>query len=440
MNDSIASKGRGLIVPVMDRRHSAAADRNIPVPGQTSAIGSKHRQGAGRGVHLRPGAAGRACPSPRRQHNEDGQQQGLQPTAAGKAEKRSKLRQALLPVLALLALSGPRTAPAATFLLPTDGSTVIGEVKVVQPTGGNTLLDVARHFDVGYEEIVAANPEVSVWTPAEGARVVVPTQFILPRPPWRGIVINIPQRRLYYFPAAAKGQPRKVITYPISIAREGWSTPLGETRIVGKYKNPSWFVPKSIQAEHLRDDGVEMPEYFPPGPNNPMGMLAMRTGFPGIYIHGTNRPWGVGMRTSHGCIHLYPEDAAEIFPGLSVGTPVRVINEPLVTGNDRGRLVMASFEPVDEYPRRHVEPVFKVTEALQAFLPANKVLGGLGLIDWSRVDRLVNQPQPVPTALTKDQPDLDTRLGKLEAMPYDWPPYGIGANNALAPGQTLPGN
>jgi L,D-transpeptidase ErfK/SrfK len=268
--------------------------------------------------------------------------------------------------------------------------------------------------------------------------VVVPSQFILPRPPWQGIVINIPQRRLYYFPPAAKGRPRQVITYPVSIAREGWSTPLGQTRIVAKYKNPSWFVPKSIQAEHLLDEGVELPEYFPPGPNNPMGMLALRTGFPGIYIHATNRPWGVGMRTSHGCIHLYPEDAAEIFPRIQVGTPVRVINEPLVSGNDRGRLVMASFEPVAEYPSRFVEAEHTVFEALQAFLPADQVIGGFELIDWARVDRLVATPQPVPVAVTRDQPDLGTRLGKLVAVPYDRPPYGMDANNALVPEQGAP--
>lgn len=357
---------------------------------------------------------------------------------AAEARKGSVLRQALLSVVFLLSVLGPARAPAATFPLPTDGSTVVGKVRVVQPSADNTLLDVARHFDVGYEEIVAANPGVSIWTPGDNARVVVPSQYILPRPPWQGIVINIPQRRLYYFPPAAKGRPRQVITYPISIAREGWSTPLGKTSIVAKYKNPSWFVPKSIQAEHLREEGVELPEYFPPGPNNPMGMLALRTGFPGIYIHATNRPWGVGMRTSHGCIHLYPEDAAEIFPQIQAGTPVQVINEPLVSGNDRGRLVMASFEPVAEYPSPRIEPEHKAFEALQTLLPADKAIGGLDLIDWSRVDRLVATPQPVPVAVTKDQPDLSAQLGKLVAEPYTRPPYGIDANNALVPGQAPP--
>lgn len=330
-----------------------------------------------------------------------------------------------------------RPVQAATFPVPTDGSTVVGELKVVHPSADNTLLDVARHFDVGYEEIVAANPEVSVWTPGEKARVVVPRQFILPPKPWQGIVINIPQRRLYYFPAPAKGQPGEVITYPISIAREGWSTPLGQTRITAKHENPSWFVPESIQVEHLLDEGVELPEYFPPGPDNPMGMLALRTGFPGIYIHGTNRPWGVGMRTSHGCIHLYPEDAAELFPLVQVGTPVRVINESLIAGNDRGRLVMASFEAVAEYPQA-IEAEFKVFQALEAFLPAGTTGSGLGLIDWSRIDRLIATPQPVPVAVTRDQPDLHEQLRTLVAEPYEEPPYGSDANDARVPAPRPP--
>jgi L,D-transpeptidase ErfK/SrfK len=182
---------------------------------------------------------------------------------------------------------------------------------------------------------------------------------------------------------------------------------------------------------------VELPEYFPPGPDNPMGMLALRTGFPGIYIHGTNRPWGVGMRTSHGCIHLYPEDAAELFPLVQVGTPVRVINEPLVAGNDRGRLVMASFEPVEEYPQAAAAE-YRVFQAIQAFLPAGATETGLGLIDWARIERLIATPQPVPIAVTRDQPDVHHRLGSLAAEPYDEPPYGSDANDARVPAPRSP--
>lgn len=316
-------------------------------------------------------------------------------------------------------------AAAATFTLPGDGSTVLGAVRVVAPTGENTLLDIARHFDVGYEEIERANPGMSVWTPH--GNVTVPTRFILPPVPWRGIVINIPQRRLYYFPPARKGQPARVITYPVSIAQPGWSTPLGSTRITAKFKDPGWFVPKSIQSQHTREDGVEFPTYFPPGPDNPMGMLAMQTGFPGIYIHATNHPWGVGLRTSHGCLHLYPEDAAELFAQLKVGTPVRVIDQPVLTGVSNGHRVMATFEPVQEYADK--TPLRARIDQELAALPPGSVQA-----DPARLDLLARQPQPVPVALEADQPDPAAALGTITVEPYAFAPYGADANNAQIPG------
>ncbi|MBV8467827.1 MAG: L,D-transpeptidase family protein, partial [Burkholderiales bacterium] len=204
----------------------------------------------------------------------------------GLAMPISTLRAGMVNRLWLLAWAvAASLAPAATYVLPTNHDTVVGDVHVVQVHGDSTLLDVMRHYDVGYDEIVSANPSVSVWTPDTAAQVVVPSKYALPPKPWAGIVINIPQRRLFYFPAAKHHEQPVVMTYPISIAREGWATPLGETRVIAKYRDPAWFVPDSIRAEHLREEGVELPEYFPPGPDNPMGMLALQTGFPGIYIH-----------------------------------------------------------------------------------------------------------------------------------------------------------
>jgi L,D-transpeptidase ErfK/SrfK len=325
---------------------------------------------------------------------------------------------------------------AATFELPTDGSTVVGKVVIVSPSSGNSLLDIARHFDVGYEEIVAANPSVSVWLGAK--RVVVPSQFILPPKPWKGVVVNIPQRRLYYFPPAAKGQPQQVITYPTSIAREGWSTPLGPTKIVAKYRDPGWLVPTSIRAEHLKEEGVELPEYVPPGPDNPMGMLAMQTGFPGIFIHATNKPWGVGLRTSHGCIHLYPEDAAQIFPMMAKGTPVRIIDEPVLVGNDHGRWVMTSYEPVKEYPdKRPLAERAQVVLAALANVDAQASVAPVE-VDPARIARLSRTPQSVPVALSPQQQDLPYWLRTIKVQAYNYPPYGMDANNALVPPSLSP--
>ena len=339
------------------------------------------------------------------------------------------LRNRLLVLLALFGLSA--TACCATFTLPADGSTVVGEIRRIVPAPENTLLDIARYFDIGYEEMVLANPEVSVWTPGKFTQVVVPLQFILPPGPWQGIVVNIPQRRLYFFPPAGKGQARKVITYPVSVAREGWFTPLGNTRVTAKYRDPAWFVPQSIKNERLRDGEVELPEYFPPGPDNPMGMHAIATGFKAIFIHGTNRPWGVGRRTSHGCLHLYPEDAMELFSLVRRGTPVRIIDEPFLVGYERGRWVMASYPLVQEYPNRR-SSFTRAFEKVAATLSA-KSAPPHGDVAWDRVQRLVDGPMVVPLAIVAGEADYAQWLASLPLQRYDNSPYGSEANDASMP-------
>ncbi len=244
-------------------------------------------------------------------------------------------------------------AHAATFDLPADGGDVVGQVRVVVLADArNTLLDVARHFDLSLAEIKSANRGVPVWTPERGARIVVPTEFILPPGPRAGIVIDIPRRRLYFYPPGQAGRRARVVTFPVGIARPGWPTPLGLTRIVSKERNPAWTVPPDIALEHARQGAVDFPRYVPPGPDNPMGMHALRTGFAEIFIHGTDRPWGVGMRVSHGCIHLYPEDAALLFRLVRIGTPVRIIDRPVLLGVRAGRVYLSSSPTVADYPSR----------------------------------------------------------------------------------------
>lgn len=370
--------------------------------------------------------------------------------------------RAVLAMFSLLLACG-RPLHADSFVLPTDGSTVVGAPRIIIPTQDNTLLDIARQLDVGYHEITWANPGVDVWLPEKNVKVTVPTQYVLPPKPWTGIVVNISQRRLFYFPVPAKGQPAKVITFPVSIAREGWATPLGMTKVAGMHKDPAWFVPKSIQAEHKAAGEIEFPEYFPPGPDNPMGMLAIQLGFPGIFIHGTNRPWGVGMRTSHGCLHLYPEDAAAIFPLVTAGVQVRVIDEPVVVGLQEGQLFLASYEPVEEYgttkdlttraalaltpylqaavqPRTDLHTPEKKSSAKQG--SANEKAKAASLpppvvypVDWQKVLALTTKPQVIPVSIDPKGKSLDAVLEGVSPDLYDYPPYGIDANDASMPGQ-----
>ena len=318
--------------------------------------------------------------------------------------------------------------------MPSPGSNMVGTLQAVTIANPNTtLLDIARRFDLGYHEITEANPAVSPWTPSLGTKIIIPTQFILPPGPYEGIVINIPQRRLFYFVQQSDDELPKVITFPISISRAGWKTPLGKTRLVAKHRDPAWIVPATIHKEHVRDGETDFPTYFPPGPDNPMGMLALQTGFSQIFIHGTNRPWGVGMRTSHGCLHLYPEDAAYLFPRVPPGTPIRIINQPTTVGIQDDVLYMSSGEPVSEYANkqspanRAVAALFPYTHKKAAKTVVHRE------IDWQRVFAVAKAHRYLPLPITRGTPDAEQILQSMDPTPYIYEPYDSSANNAVPP-------
>lgn len=333
----------------------------------------------------------------------------------------------------MLAVSVVKEAKAASFPLPIGGDNIVGDIQVVTIANPDTtLLDIARHYDLGFEEMTQVNPDVSNWVPKLGSRVIIPTEFILPPGPLKGIVINIPQRRLFYFPKPAPLQEAQVMTFPISIAREGWRTPLGQSRIIAKYRDPSWFVPKSIQEEHRSDGETEFPTYFPPGPDNPMGMLALATSFPGIFIHGTNMPWGVGMRTSHGCLHLYPEDAAQLFPIVPVGTLVRIVDEPITIGVRDSTLYLSSSKPISEYPSELPVP----SRALSALVPYTQDSGSAhsyAEADWQRVYDAAMAHQILPIPISQGAPSIEDLIEEVKPQPYENEPYGPDANAAEPP-------
>ena len=201
-------------------------------------------------------------------------------------------------VLALLS----HLADAREYLLEPD-SDMVGEIQVIRTVDSDTFVDLARQYDVGYEDLIRANPGVDPWLPGEGTELVIPSRYVLPDAPRRGIVLNVPELRLYYFPDE---DGMRVITHPISIGREGWSTPYGRTTVVRKKHLPSWTPPESVREEHAAL-GDFLPTVVPPGPDNPLGEHALYLGIPGYLIHGTNEPRGLGMRVSHGCIRMFPE-------------------------------------------------------------------------------------------------------------------------------------
>lgn len=238
------------------------------------------------------------------------------------------------------------------FALP-PGTEVVGEVQVIIARYEDTFTDIARAYDVGYDELVDANPGVDPWLPGAGTRVVVPTQFVLPDTEHEGIVLNIGTKRIFYYPKPAPGEVPVVITHPVGIGREGWATPIGVTKVVSKVKDPVWTVPASIRKEHA-EAGDPLPARVAAGPDNPLGAYAMRLGFPSYLIHGTNKPSGIGMRVSHGCVQLFPEDIESLFSQVPVGTRVRIVNEPRLLGWRDGNLYL-EVHPALEDDRRNLD-------------------------------------------------------------------------------------
>jgi L,D-transpeptidase ErfK/SrfK len=263
-----------------------------------------------------------------------------------------RMRKALFSLPFWLAASA---ASAADYWIE-PGDEVFGAVQVVAARYEDTFVSLARTYNVGYESLRRANPRVDPWLPGEGTQVVIPTQFVLPRASQRGIVVNVAELRLYYFPtepgAAPAGTPtgsRRVVTHPISIGKMDWSTPLGTTSIASKVLNPPWTPPQSIRDEHAARNDI-LPRVIPPGPDNPLGKHALRLGLASYLIHGTNKPSGVGMRVTHGCIRMFPEDIEALYKTVPVGTPVTIVNQPYKLGWTSAGLYLEAHPPLAKAP------------------------------------------------------------------------------------------
>jgi len=302
---------------------------------------------------------------------------------------------------------------AEVYELPPEGYDVIGSVSTITARYEDTLVDIARRHGLGYYDLVKANPDVNVWLPGEGTEIVLPSRFVLPPGPRKGLVLNLAEYRMYYFPEPVPGRPAYVYTYPMSIGRMDWETPLGKTKIVAMAKDPAWYPPQSVREEHAAE-GDPLPRVVPPGPANPLGTRALRLGLPGYLIHGTNRPAGVGMRVSHGCVRMFPEDIEFLFDHVRVDTPVRIINAPVKIGWD-GDVLVAEVHPLLESSKPPVEETLEHLEQLDAdidlpppdpnskdplthvteqFIAATAVRAGQ--LDWDLIEELVERSNGIP--------------------------------------------
>lgn len=288
---------------------------------------------------------------------------------------------------------------AQVFRLPPPDVDVIGTLRYTIARQSDTLSDIARRYDLGYEEIRHANPSVDTWLPGAGTRVYLPMRYILPNAPREGIVVNVAEMRLYYYPKVKAGKIPVVETFPISIGRANWSTPITVTHVTARITDPVWRPTESIRAEHAAD-GDPLPSQIAAGDDNPLGRFALRLSLPNYLIHGTNKAFGIGMQVTHGCIRLYPEDISQLFFGVPVGTPVRIVNQPYKAGWQNGKLyleVHPLLEGVNAEERQNKTPLVQSLIEATSSQPDYPV-------DWRKVEAVAKAqtgiPVPVGPVLT----------------------------------------
>ena len=302
-----------------------------------------------------------------------------------------------------LLMLGADCARATVYTLPNRDATVIGEDQTVVTVYEDTLYDLAAKFSLGSEELIRVNPGIDPWLPGAGKTLVVPGRHILPPGPRDGIVVNLPEHRLYYFPKPKRGGPVEVITYPVSIGKMDWRTPLGITHVIGKQKNPVWYPPESVRKEHA-EAGDPLPASVPSGPDNPLGLFAMRlaAGNGTYLIHGTNNPIAVGLAVTHGCIRMYPDDVAALFPLIPVGTQVRLINQPIKVAWVDGELLLEAHPPVDAEGQSFEPNIDQFAELLRAAVGDTTVA-----IHWDYAREVLQKADGViaTVALEADDPN-----------------------------------
>jgi L,D-transpeptidase ErfK/SrfK len=299
------------------------------------------------------------------------------------------------------------------FAIP-DSESVVGTLGTIVLRQGDTLSDVARHFGLGYEEIVAANPDLDPWVIGHPTRALLPLRFVLPPVPRRGIVINLAAMRLYHYPASRHAS--QAVTYPIGIGREGRATPTGGLSIVRKTRNPTWRPTRRILNDHLQR-GDPLPAVVPPGPDNPLGAYAMYLSAPQYLIHGTNKPYTVGLRASNGCIRLYPEDVEALFPTVPVREPVTIVNQPYLIGTRGGTYYLQAYRPHEEVN----EPAARqrVRDELKKLETEHRLA-----VDWKRVERILNETRGIPFPIAAQTPDVETVLASATELPHPATFYG----------------
>lgn len=302
-------------------------------------------------------------------------------------------RASLITLLLIGSLGAVNSARAVDYPLPPAGSRLIGQNQTYTiQEGDKNLQAIARRFNTAAHLILETNNTIAPVYPAPGTVITIPSQMLLPDTPREGIVVNLAELRLYYFPPGENS----VQVYPLGIGQLGLETPVTTTRISQKIPNPTWTPPAGIRARSLAQ-GIKLPPVVPAGPNNPLGRFALRLGVGnGEYlIHGTSAPDSVGLRVSSGCMRMNAPDIKALFSQVRVGTRVQIINEP----------VKFAVEPDG---RRYVEvhrPLAAIEGDNPQILPIPQSAGFASFVaesgsDKALVDKAMSRRAGIPVAVS----------------------------------------
>jgi L,D-transpeptidase ErfK/SrfK len=325
-----------------------------------------------------------------------------------------KIRTLFTCSLLLMAVVG--NTYAATYNLPEiNGDRVVasstGDTVTITVDHDQTLLDIARHFNLGQTEIVTLNPHLDRWLIKKDTVVRLPNRRILPDSPHEGITLNIAEYRMYYYPA---NQPGTVRSYAHGVGRQDWQTPLGKTTVSKKVKDPSWHPPESIRREHAAN-GDPLPVVVPPGPNNPLGAYALYLNLPGDYrIHGTDvdKIFGIGMQITHGCVRMYPEDIEALYNSVPIGTSVYIVKQPIKVGWLNNTLYVEAHPDLEGEEKTQDQ---RYAAALTLIQKANN--GELPEFDQVALNKALNDLDGTPVPLYERLPPLEGEIPFTEPEP-----------------------
>ena len=268
------------------------------------------------------------------------------------------------------------------------GDDVIGRLRYITLEKGDTLPDIARHFSLGLNGVVAANPGVDIWVPEAGERIMLPLNFILPDAPKKGIVINLAAMRLFEF--KGNSESLAVLTFPVGVGTEERPSPRGLMRVERKVTRPTWHVPVSIARDHLKK-GDPLPAAVLPGPLNPLGEYALYLSAPSYLIHGTNKPASIGLRATNGCIRLYPENVKKLYENTPAKTPVNIVNQPYLLGQSDGVVYMEVHAFTEELDAAEFDKVYAKLKTIE------KESGRT--LDWSKVKNVLAEARGIPVPI-----------------------------------------